>query len=360
MQNSVFWKLLAKKLSGEASAEEVTQFEFLLRENAELVYKAEQVEKIWRQQPVQDHLSAELAFEWHISKLKDARVPFPDLEMPAAIRGIQPLTKWNRTKLFVLASFSVLLFFTLGYLKYAASDKSKRHAAEGKVSEISAPLRSKTKLVLPDSTVVWLNAGSKLTYNEHFGITNRNTTLVGEAFFDVKKSSIPFIIHANAIQIKVLGTVFNVKCYPNENYTETTLVKGRIEVTMEKRPGELIVLKPNEKLIVDNDQTVEEKATSRKEPIVSLTTLTRARDSSIVETSWMDDKLAFQDETFSQLAKQMERWYGVTIQINDETVAAERLSGTLTTETVREALDELKMTTPFHYVQKGNLILITQ
>lgn len=360
MPNALFWELLAKKLSGEASAEDVQQLERLLKENPDLVYQAEQVEKLWRQQPEQDRLSAELAFEWHTNKLKEAGITFPDLDTPATIPSLHIEKNWNRRKKQAVFSVAGLLVVLMVFIGLAVSDKSKRIVAEQKVSEVSAPLRSKTKLVLPDGTVVWLNAGSKLTYNEHFGISNRNTTLTGEAFFDVKKSSIPFIIHANAIQIKVLGTAFNVKCYPDEKQTETTLVRGRIEVTMDKRPGELIVLKPNEKLIVDNDQTASEKKASKNESIVALTTLTRTSDSTIVETSWVDNKLAFQDETFSQLAKQMERWFGVTIQINDAGIAAEHLSGTLTTETVREALDELRMTTPFHYLQKGNLILITQ
>ncbi len=220
---------------------------------------------------------------------------------------------------------------------------------------------SKTKLVLPDSTVVWLNAGSKLTYNENFGTSNRSTSLIGEAFFDVKKSSIPFTIHANTILIKVLGTAFNVKAYPDEKTTETSLIRGRVEITLDKRPGQPpFVLHPNEKLVISNEQDEIKPTIQQKEPMVVWKGLTRTIDSTIIETSWVENKLIFQDESFTEIAHKLERWYGVTIQFKGDEIANERWSGTFTTETIQEALDALQLATKFHYTIKGNLITITE
>jgi ferric-dicitrate binding protein FerR (iron transport regulator) len=230
------------------------------------------------------------------------------------------------------------------------------------ISEVSTPIGAKsTKIVLPDSTVVWLNAGSRLTYNEKFGQDNRNTTLTGEAFFDVKKSSIPFIIHAQALRIRVTGTAFNVKSYPNEKTTETSLIRGSLEITLDKRPGEKFILRPNEKLVVSNDTSrTRQKTATRNEPIVMISGITQATDSTVIETSWVDNKLAFQNETFDELANRMERWYGVEIDFRDEQVAHERLSGTFTNETIQEALERLQLTTNFQFTIKANNITITQ
>ena len=84
-------------------------------------------------------------------------------------------------------------------------------------NEVSTQPGSKSKIQLPDGSTVWLNAGSKLTYTKDFGKEIREVTLIGEAFFDVTKmKEKPFIIHTSSINIKVLGTAFNVKAYPED------------------------------------------------------------------------------------------------------------------------------------------------
>jgi ferric-dicitrate binding protein FerR (iron transport regulator) len=151
-----------------------------------------------------------------------------------------------------------------------------------------------------------------------------------------------------------------VKAYPGEKTTETSLIRGRVEVTLDKRPGEPIVLKPNEKLIVSNDETQRRSEVQKKEPKVVIDELTRLNDTTIIETSWVHNELIFQDEAFSEVAHQMERWYGFNIEFKDERVANERLSGTFTTETIQDALNALQYSTRFHYSVKGNMITITQ
>src|SRR2546423_14261851 len=102
---------------------------------------------------------------------------------------------------------------------------------------------SRSKLVLPDGSTVWLNAGSKLTYNKDFGNNIREVSLVGEAFFDVMHiPDVPFVIETPTAVVKVLGTSFNVKAYPNETTTETSVIRGRVEISPRQRPGEKFVL----------------------------------------------------------------------------------------------------------------------
>jgi ferric-dicitrate binding protein FerR (iron transport regulator) len=228
-------------------------------------------------------------------------------------------------------------------------------------SEVSTKPGSKTKLVLPDSSVVWLNAGSKLTYNEQFGVKNRNATLTGEAFFEVKKTGIPFIIQTNSVQIKVLGTSFNVRSYPDEKTTETSLIHGKVEITLNNRPGEKYTLKPNEKLIIANEpEKILNKVPGKKEPLVMISSLTHLEDSTIIETSWVENKLVFRDESFADVARKMERWYGVTIEFTDEAVARYHLYGSFTRENITEALDALRIGFHFNYRIEGEKILIAK
>jgi ferric-dicitrate binding protein FerR (iron transport regulator) len=170
----------------------------------------------------------------------------------------------------------------------------------------------------------------------------------------VKNKEKPFIIHANKLTIKVLGTAFNVKAYPGEKNTETSLVRGSIEVTMQDRKDK-IMMKPNDKLIVSNeeaslaksDKNAKQVFANLKIPLVSLSHLTLARDeSTIIETAWVENKLVFDNETFEEVALKMEKWYGVSIRITDEKLKSQQLTGTFEKETVEEALRALKFSTP--------------
>ncbi|HEX2607406.1 MAG TPA: FecR family protein, partial [Flavisolibacter sp.] len=222
-----YWNLLAKKMAGEATPEELLELQQLLRDNPNFIPAAEQIENLWKLNKTEaDAYDAELAFEYHLNRMKEQGIHFTELETPLEVDAAGSIqTKSKKPWVAALAILFVIAATAFLYpliLKPSLKVETTRKA----VSEVSTRLGSKTKLLLPDSTIVWLNAGSKLTYNDHFGTTNRNTTLTGEAFFDVRKSSIPFIIKANGVQIKVLGTAFNVKSYPNEKTTETSLVRG--------------------------------------------------------------------------------------------------------------------------------------
>lgn len=360
MPQTRFWYLLAKKISGEASSEEIQELSDLIKQNPDWAYQAEHIFHFWKFKKENGKQEAEQAFEKHLLRMRESGIDLPQEENAKPDFQFNHISNRKKIVTYSLSIAAVALFLIAGIF-WLTSDKKKSPLSEEKnFSEISSPIGSKTKLILPDSTVVWLNAGSKLTYNEQFGTTNRDATLIGEAFFDVKHGAIPFIIHANGIHIKDLGTVFNVKAYPDEKTIETSLIKGKVEITLDKRPGELHILEPNEKLIVSNVVDETKAKVQNKDPLVVLRGLTRTTDSTIVETSWVNNELIFQDEDFRQIAMKMEKWYGIAIEFKDEKIANERLSGTFTSENVQEALTALQLTTKFHYIIKGNLITITQ
>jgi ferric-dicitrate binding protein FerR (iron transport regulator) len=271
---------------------------------------------------------------------------------------------------------SLLLFFGV----FSPAERKAENKSVSAKNTISTRSGSKSKIELPDGTQVWLNADSKLTYDQNFLGNTREVKLTGEAYFDVAHITsqtgqrVPFIIHTNSIDIKVLGTAFNVKSYPSDPNTETSLIRGKVEVTVKNRSNEKIYLQPNEKLVVANNTTTvnrtfanqpdqsDHKTDVSPKPIYSVQHLTYYPvDSAIVETSWVDNRLIFQEnETFREVALKMERWYGVKINFGDEEVARIRAFGSFTNETIDQALDALHESCGVNYKISGNEITVTK
>lgn len=169
------------------------------------------------------------------------------------------------------------------------------------------------------------------------------------------------------MDIRVTGTAFNVKCYPDDINTETSLVRGSIEVFLKGR-SEKIMMKPSEKLVVSTssklikEQTeITKKTTNQSEPILTLGHMTiLPQDNTVVETSWIDNKLVFRSDRFEDLAIKMERWYGVTIIFADELLKDRRFTGVFEKENLNEALNALQMISDFTYKQVKDQVIISK
>jgi transmembrane sensor len=175
------------------------------------------------------------------------------------------------------------------------------------------------------------------------------------------------VIHTKAMDIKVLGTEFNVKSYPDEKTTETSLIRGSIEVTLNERKADRIILKPNEKLVVSNEQVNDTVAVAKKakaaiqKPLISLSTLKYfSLDSTILETSWVQNRLVFENESFEEIALRMRRWYGVQFYFADEEIKSLRFTGNFKDETMEDALKAMQITADFVYRISDNIVTITK
>jgi ferric-dicitrate binding protein FerR (iron transport regulator) len=280
---------------------------------------------------------------------------------------VSTFKKYKKGLFGIAVTAIVAILFTGIYLNYNRTDATLLAELPAK-SEISTKNGSKTNLVLPDGTKVWLNAGSEMAYDKNYGSKLREVTLNGEAYFDVVKNpEKPFIIHASKMDIKVLGTAFNVKCYKGEKTIETSLIRGSIEVTLKDRQ-EKIMMKPNEKLIINTEEKEKIKAAPNKiapvssiqKPIILLSNLTIfTKDNTVVETAWVQNRLVFVSETFEDIALKMERWYGIKIIITNEVVKQFRISGSFEKESITEALNALQLSSPFNYLIKNNVIIIS-
>lgn len=357
MSENRFWYLFSMVLTHEATQQEVDEYEQLKAKYPHLAYQADYLSRYWNSSsPTQPDPDAEAVFEHHWKQISQLQ-PVVPINEESQNRKVFSL----RRKVSIMGVAACLLIICVGFLWNHNLNSENRPFLGRKYGEVSTKAGTRTKVILPDSTIVWLNAGSKFSYSEAFGIKDRNTVLSGEAFFDVRKSTIPFVIHANNITIKVLGTAFNVRSYENEKTTETSLIRGRVEVTMDKRPGETFLLKPNEKLVVSNEpKSSEHKKSTTATPIIAFNKLQPDIDNTLPETAWLDNKLVFQNESFEDLARQMERWYGVAVEFKDDVLKEQHLSGSFTNESLAEALEALQLTTRFHFKIKQNTVTITK
>jgi ferric-dicitrate binding protein FerR (iron transport regulator) len=368
MSQEKFWVLFSKKLSGEASAEELKDLENLIQQHPEWQYSIQNLEDLWKHQPSRDFMHEEDAYLLHLHRMNELNISFGDKEtiIPQIAAERKP-AKWY------WAAAAILIVATGLFALKARPGKTteQKDIANAELNEVSTRPGSKSMVKLPDGSVVWLNAGSKITYdNKEFGKEIREVTLIGEGFFDVTKNKEkPFIIHTSSINIKVLGTAFNVKAYPEDKQTETSLIRGSIEVTIKNRPNDKIILAPSEKLIVENNRVLQKDKIKSGlgsaappltiAPLVSINKLKySAVDSTVAETQWINNKLVFRDETFADLAVRMERWFDISIEINDPVVKQARLNGIFETETIIQALEALKISIPFQYEKTGNKIII--
>lgn len=368
------WNLIAKKLAGEASPEELRELELLLRNNPDLHYPLQTIDDLWKPADTRDRQAADQAFGRHLERMEALQVDY--MPAPADAAPASPSSGSRRNKVLALSALCLCLALAgawfyreqTGKPSAAANAEANALATTRTTSEVFTRNGSRTNLLLPDGTQVWMNAGSHIAYDKNFGINSRELTLTGEAFFDVThNASKPFIIHTARMDVKVLGTRFNVRSYTTDKTTEATLIRGSIEVSIKDRSSEKIILKPNEKLVVADDDSVtlhsnrSRSVTSEPtEPLVSIQHPTYKRTTGeIVETSWVDNKLVFQDEEFKTLAKDMERWYGVSIQFNNPQLENLWFTGSFQNETIQQALDALKISNnSFNYTIHQNNITI--
>ncbi|HET6256304.1 MAG TPA: FecR family protein [Puia sp.] len=378
MDQDKIWTLLAKKLSGEATASELTELEAVLRANPNLHYSLQPLIDLWQTDTSPDKAIGKQAFDRHLQRMDDLGVDFS-----ATIAGPYSLPSASRRKNIIRITAIAIPLLTLaiitGRLLFFQKNTPRSYPAavarqtQPVISEITTRNGSKTSLILPDGTKVWLNAGSKLTYDSTFGKIDRKVSLSGEGYFDVvRNKQQPFIIHAATISIKVLGTEFDVRSYPSDKTTEASLIRGSIEVIINAQPNKKVILKPNEKLIIDNfrfenhlAQTTDNAAAAATSvpdiaKDITVRNLTHEnKTGEVIETSWVENKLVFQDESFEEIARKLERWYGVTIRFNNERLKDDHLTGTFMNETIRQALDALKFTATFNYsVDNDNNITI--
>lgn len=366
-EQNQLWLLLARKLSGEISEADNQLLHDLLQQHPDKQYIAEILQSYFHSAS-SDEIDDEQELHVKFKRIVEQTEYEPAFNnQPISILG-----KISGVRKYAAIIAAVAITGALAYYFFQKNSSSKTFAqiANNHVNEITSNAGAKTKMRLPDGSQVWLNSSSKLTYKSDFNKTDREVTLEGEGFFDVNKNpGKPFIVHTHGLDIKVLGTAFNVKCYATEETIEATLLRGAIEVIRKDDPAApAITLKPNEKLVFN-------KKTPKHSPLPQNTSSTTAElitenidvvhipvnipDSNKTETSWVYNKLIFEGDKFTDLAKKMERWFNVSIEFKDEKIKNYRFRGTFTNENISEALEALQISKHFSYEINGTNVKVS-
>jgi ferric-dicitrate binding protein FerR (iron transport regulator) len=360
------WNLLALKLSGEATTDELRELDSCLENSPGLQKIVNSIESYWNQKNDSLNISDETEEErFHLILNAENNDEPGEGKIPAEIklRKQHPYT-W----LFAAASIIIIVALTL----FFKADTGLRSSSKTNIQQVFVKPGSKSKIILPDGTVVRLNSSSKLTYKNDFNKDVREVNLEGEAFFDVTKDPMhPFIVHTSNIDIRVLGTLFNVKSYEQDPTIETTLLRGSIEVfNKDDASAPKIILKPNEKMIFrkkkgDSDQSknnaIHYPSTNIPDENISISALPPNKPDSLKEeTSWLYNKLVIDNDDFAEMAKKMERWYGVKIEIVSPALKQYHFKGIFENETIEQALDALQLTARFTYNINDNVVTIKQ
>ncbi len=201
-------------------------------------------------------------------------------------------------------------------------------------AKVEVPYGQTSKLTLQDGTEVWLNSGTSLKYPTQFS-GKREVFLEGEAFFKVAKDKKrPFLVDTKKLQVKVLGTSFNLSAYEEDESNSLTLIEGKVELN--KANGKFLTeISPGEMALI------EEKVIRIKEVETSY------------YSSWIDGKLAFFDVPLAEIAKKLERSYNVKIHFENKQLENIRFTGTfLKYKPIEQILQAIKIIVPIDYEMK--------
>ncbi|MGJ7032148.1 FecR family protein [Niabella hirudinis] len=255
-----------------------------------------------------------------------------------------------------MAAAAVFFILIAGGLFYVLMSPPRQSREAANV--IATNKGSRTNLILPDGSKVWVNADSRLTYDHEFGAKTRSVYLSGEAYFEVAKDKAhPFIVHTQLMDVRAVGTAFNVRSYKDETNAQATLMEGVVEVAFRRKGTGKILLKPMEKVIVRN----EVPAAAREKDLPEIAVVKVNYDTieaAAPETRWLRNRLVFSQERLETIVKSLERYYGCTIRVRDTVLLHRRLSGIFQDESLPEILETFKLAAGVKYeIDKNNVLL---
>ena len=246
---------------------------------------------------------------------------------------------WNR--LISVAASVVLVVGIAFYIYHSSGNHPEKDINIISYHEIKVPKGKKATCTLPDGTIIQLNSDSKLRYPEKFTDTSRVVEFEGEAFFTVAKDKKrPFSINSKQVVVRVLGTHFNLRAYPEENKTDVVVEEGRVMFSPKVKKASLI-LTANQQGIYGADQSLKQQNVY-----------------AAAYYSWRTNQLQFKDQKLSDIASTLERWYDVKVLINNRLLRNERYTGRFNNPDMKSVLNSLEFAIGLRYQITGNIVTI--
>lgn len=241
-----------------------------------------------------------------------------------------------------LYAAAVLILFIASYAAYISGE----HGVKSSFAdiEIEAPLGSRTKLNLPDGTLVWLNAGSRIAYSQGFGVDDRSVRMSGEGYFEVKKNQkLPFTVKTENLLVRDIGTKFNVRDYHEDAEAVVLLSEGKV-VLNDAHSTDLYYLNNNQRAVL-NKSTGKIKVDSY------------AASNS---TKWIDGYIQLNGESIVDIAKYFERIYNVRITVSDKRKLRYHFYGNFkrNEQSLADVLNAMSKTGKFKYSISGHKVTI--
>ena len=325
VSQNIPWEAISSRLKNEASEEQLHQIKEWLDKSPENPVILSEIVNTWSLTKHKTRFyEPDKTINWAKLMKRIGRPAFPIIELNS-------IYKW-------LAVASVLAVVFLSGIGLGTGFK---RANKVSLIRIVAPEGNKTRIVLPDSTHVWLNSGSELKYPSDFRAENRQVYMKGECFFDVfKNPEHPFVVDGTKLRIKVYGTRFNVNESTLSNETDVTLICGKVSV-YNLDDQLLSKLKPGQQFIYTKGSGYVKKA-----------------DNPEVLTSWINNMLIFDNQPFEEVIHYLEKWYGVKIYLDKSIYYDSNYTFKVKTESLREVLELISFITPIDYRIEGEKVTI--
>lgn len=263
----------------------------------------------------------------------------PDYQVEKSYRTIQARIAKNQPKLRIQSFFKYAAVITIAIslsalTYYFGKQNTSQINTELKYFSVEAALGQKSKVILPDSSVVWINSGTILTYNSRYSIDNRNLDLKGQAFLEVRKNpKLPLVVASGDLRVKVLGTKFDVKAYPDDNMIRVILESGKVELISKVDSSVKHQLKPGE--------MAEYELKSGK---INVKTIDPLKYS-----NWKEGDLIFVDTPMAEVLRSLERKYDIKIEVLNQKVLKSVFNARFKNESLKEILDYIQFSCSVNY-----------
>lgn len=271
-------------------------------------------------------------------------------QLDSAKQQRRKATKTRALKL-VYTIAAIALLFGMAKLLFHLIPHNE-HTAQQNI--ISTSKGEKKHFFLSDGTEIWLNAESKIIYSEDFGQSNRNIKLIGEAYFSVvRNENIPLIVKTDLLDVKVLGTIFNIRAYKDEQNVETALIEGKIQLSYQdnKKSSHVVSLEPGDKVTVHKEETKplanvsSERNESADMPLKLIKEKVKTDNETLIpqDILWKDNILIFDSDPVAKVVSKLEKWYNKTIVIQNKDLLDLKFSGTFENSRIEEILDIMRV-----------------